>query len=121
MGYNNSFGIAGQSARQRLNRAIDFLRFRYPLKLDFCRMTLDELTSMTEKVIQEDQKQPTVHRPIVAIGHTKDLTDPQTVNAFLSFLRTNGITVSTFEDVYPKLKQEKGDRQAPVTRVSQVS
>jgi hypothetical protein len=108
MGFKGSFGIAGQKTKQKLNRALDFLRFRYPLKLDFCRMTLDELTSMVEGVLRKDREEPDIYRPIVAIGHTKDLTDPQTVDAFLSFLQTKGIKVSTFEEVYPEIQEWTG-------------
>jgi len=63
-------------------------------------MTLDELTSVMDEVIHEDQKDPTSFRPIVAIGHTKDLTDFETVELFLRYLRERGIKVSTFEEVY---------------------
>ena len=35
MGFKNQYGIASRSARQKLIRSLDFLRFRYPLKLDF--------------------------------------------------------------------------------------
>jgi hypothetical protein len=107
LGFSNSFGRAGRSGRQKLNRFLDFLRFRYPLKLDFCRMTLNELTSMVDRVIREDREEPTLYRPLVAIGHTKDLSDPQTVDAFLAFLRSREIAVSTFETVYSKLLQKK--------------
>jgi hypothetical protein len=105
VGLGNTVG-AGQGAKHRLNRAFDFLRFRYPMKLDFCRMTLKELTSMMGKIIREDQQEPESCRPVVAIGHTKDLHDIETVDSFLSFLRTNGIAVSTFNSVYPKLWRE---------------
>jgi hypothetical protein len=104
LGMGNGIGMAGQSGQDKLNRAVDLLRWRYPLKLDFCRMTVDELTSMVGRVIQEDRKDPSIYRPLVAIGHTKDLVDPQTVDTFLSFLRTNGIPISTFEAIYPKLR-----------------
>ena len=66
-------------------------------------MTLSELINMVEKVIREDQKDPTVFRPIVAIGHTKDLVDTNTVELFLSFLREKGIVVSTFGGVYSRI------------------
>jgi hypothetical protein len=112
MGFSNNVGMSGQSAKRKLNRALDFLRFRYPLKFDFCRMTLDELTSMVDRVIREDREQPGLYRPLVAIGHSKDLTDLQTVDTFLSFLRAKGIAVSTFETVYSKLLQEKGQNAA---------
>jgi hypothetical protein len=90
---------------KRLYRFLDFVRFWYPLKLDYCRMTLDELTAMVETIICEDQKDPTTFRPIVAIGHTKDLVDFETVESFLSYLGKKGIRVSTFGEVYPKCNQ----------------
>jgi hypothetical protein len=71
-------------------------------------MTLHELTSMVEGVLRKDREEPYIYRPIVAIGHTKDLTDPQTVDAFLSFLQTKGIKVSTFEEVYPEIQEWTG-------------
>ena len=116
MGFKRGFSMARQKPWQKLNRARDFLRFRYPLKLDFCRMTLHELTAMMERVIRKDREEPEIFRPIVAIGHTKDLTDPQTVDAFLSFLQSKEIKVSTFEDVYPELQQGQG---APLTTGSE--
>ncbi|MDL1984829.1 MAG: hypothetical protein LWX54_11685 [Deltaproteobacteria bacterium] len=91
-----------QSNRQRLIRLLDFLRFWYPLKLDFCCMGIEELTSMMDRVIKEDQKNPTSYKPVVAIGHTKELYDFETVEAFLSYLERKGIAVSTFEDVYDR-------------------
>lgn len=108
MGFKNQFGIAGRSTKQKLIRSFDFLRFRYPRKLDFCRMTLGELTSMMDKIIREDREGPESFRPIVAIGHTKDLTDFDTTDSFLSYLKTNQIAVSTFTDIYPKLLRVAG-------------
>jgi hypothetical protein len=92
-----------QSNRQRLIRLLDFLRLWYPLKLDFCCMGIEELTSMMDRVIKEDQKNPTSYKPVVAIGHTKELYDLETVESFLSYLEQKGIAVSTFEDVYEKI------------------
>lgn len=96
---------AAKSRKSNLYRLMDFFRFRHPLKLDFTRMTVDELTRMIDKVIQEDQKDPTSFRPIVAIGHTKDLVDFETVELFLRYLGKKGIKISTFEEVYPKCTQ----------------
>ncbi len=86
----------------KLSRIRDFLRFRYPLKLDFCRMTLPELIRMVGKVIKEDEKDPDTFRSLVAIGHTKDLVDFETVDSFLSYLTKKQIPISTFKDIYPK-------------------
>jgi hypothetical protein len=122
MGFSKNGGMVGQSARRRVNRALDFFRFRYPLKFDFCRMELDEMTSLTERVIRQDAKNPDLYRPLVAIGHTKDLTDFQSVDAFLAFLRAKGIAVCTFENVYSKISHGKArpivfsDSQATVSR-----
>ena len=82
------------------------MRFRYPRKFDFCRMTLDELKTMLGRVIRQDEKEPEVYRPLVAIGHTKDLTDPGTVDGLLAFLKAQQISVATFEGIYPKVRQE---------------
>lgn len=105
--FTRASGATGRSAGKRLNRILDRMRFRYPLKLDFCRMTLNELVNMVGSVIRDDRKTPGLYRPIVAIGHTKDLTDPRTVSVFLSFLKANGVKVSTFEGIYPKLSDEQ--------------
>lgn len=85
-----------------LSRIRNFLRFRYPLKLDFCRMTKAELVRMIDKAIEEDKKDPDTFKPLVAIGHTKDLVDLQTVESLLAFLQEKQIPVSTFRDIYPK-------------------
>ena len=103
MSMKSGGGARSESVRQKWSRIHDRLRFHYPLKLDFCRMTLTELTSMMERIIREDQQDPETFRPVVAIGHTKDLTDFDTVNSLLSFLKRNQIAISTFPDIHPKL------------------
>ncbi|MEF3073913.1 hypothetical protein V2P20_02630 [Methylobacter sp. Wu1] len=104
-GNDKGKGLSSHSlSSARLERLIDFLRFRYPLKLDYCRMTIDELTKMMGAIVREDRKAPGRYRPIVAIGHTKDLVDYETIRSFLAYLQENGIRVSTFKDVYDKCK-----------------
>lgn len=105
LGLRRNIAATAARGKQRPHRLLDFLRFRYPLKLDFCRMTLDELTTMMERVLAKDRGDPATYRPIVAIGHTKDLNDLETVDGFLSFLRARAIEVSTFEPLYSKLRQ----------------
>jgi hypothetical protein len=100
VGLQRKGSSSAQTGKKRLYRLMDFLRFRYPLKLDFCRMTINELIRMVDTVIKEDQRNPTSFRPIVAIGHTKDLVDFETVESFLSYLGRKGIAVSTFKEVY---------------------
>ena len=86
----------------RLRKAMDLARWRYPLKLDFCRMTRHELLRTIDRVMRADAADPTTFRPIVAIGHAKDLVDLDTVERFLDTLLERGIPVSTLQDVYPK-------------------
>jgi hypothetical protein len=107
LSFRNGFGTASAKRKSQLNRVADFLRLRYPLKFDFCRMTLKELTAMVERVVREDQAKPELFRPMVAIGHTKDFIDPQTVESFLAFLNAKQIAVSTFDTSYSTLSQNK--------------
>lgn len=86
----------------KLNRIRDFIHPCYPLKLDFCRMTIDELTSMIDEVIREDRKTPNLLKPVVAIGHTKDSPDIKTIDTFLAYLNQKGITISTFRELYSR-------------------
>jgi len=86
------------SRNSRANRWLDFLRLRYPRKFDFCRMTFRELTGVVERVLQEDRLTPDTYKPLVAIGHSKDLNDLDTVVHFLRWLRTNGIPVTTLQE-----------------------
>jgi hypothetical protein len=103
LSFGGNIGMSGPNGGNKVQRALDFARLRYPLKLDFCRMTLKELTSVTSRVIKKDRQKPAEYKPIVLIGHTKDLTDLPTVDSYLSFLAENGIRVATFAEVYAKL------------------
>lgn len=91
-----------QHGNHRVNRLLNYLRPWYPLKLDFCRQTADELISMMEKIIRDDRNNPASYKPIVAIGHTKDLVDIESIRKFLSYLQQKGIAVTTFKEAYEK-------------------
>ena len=92
----------GESGKGRLSKLKDFLRLKYPLKFDFCRMTPDEITRMVDRVLREDRENPGSFKPVVAIGHTKDLVDFATVESCMIYLAQKGIQVSTFREVYDK-------------------
>ena len=104
IGLQQKSSKATQDGKQKLNRILDFFRFQYPLKLDFCRMTIDEITRIMDTIIREDKEDPTSFRPIVTIGHTKDLGDYETVETFLDYLKQKSIKVSTLEISYQKCK-----------------
>lgn len=95
---------AGQSSRDKLHRLLDLLRFRHPLKLDFCCMTINELTNMMDKAIREDQANPASYWPVVAIGHTKELVDFETVEHFLSYLKQKEIPITTLAAASRKVR-----------------
>jgi hypothetical protein len=90
------------SIKDKLCRFFDFVRLRQPLKLDFCRMTLRELTSMLDTAIAEDKRGGAGYRPIVAIGHTKDLVDFGTIEALLAYLEKRQVRVTTFSEAYSR-------------------
>ena len=63
-------------------------------------MTFGELTSMMDAVIVDDRKSPGTYKPVVLIGHTKDLVDLETVDRFLAYLiQEKGIRITTFQTV----------------------
>lgn len=93
---------SAENSRLDFKRFFDLMRLRYPFKLDYCRMTKNELTCMMDNVLRADKTAPAVFRPIVAIGHSKDLDDFDTVEFFISYLKENGVSLSTFEDIYPR-------------------
>ena len=99
--------IAARNTMHTLNRIRDYVRLRYPLKFDFCRMTLKELTTAVDRVIHKDEESPTSFKPLVAIGHTKDLWDFETIKAFLAYLKDREIKVSTFWEVQDKCRAQR--------------
>jgi len=95
---------ASPSLRQQFCKLLEVIRHRYPLKFDFCRMTFHELRATIDSVIRDDQKTPELFKPLVAIGHTKDLDDVETVIRFLAYLCEQGIKISTFHEVYERCR-----------------
>ncbi len=89
-----------KTMKDKIYRLLDIARPSQPLKLDFCRLTIEELISIMDKIIKDDQRNPTTYKPITAIGHTKDLVDFETVEKFLSCLHSKEIRVCTFKEAY---------------------
>ncbi len=85
------------------SRKSDYLRFRYPRKLDFCRMSVAEFTSTMDRLLEEDQVSPEVYKPVVAIGHTKDLVDFAAVREFLAYLRRHHLAITDFRRAFGKV------------------
>jgi peptidoglycan/xylan/chitin deacetylase (PgdA/CDA1 family) len=102
LGLQRQSSSGAQTSAQKRNRLRDRARFWYPLKFDFCRMTMSELTGTVDAVLRADRKDPASLRPLVAIGHTKDLVDFRTVERFLSYLDEKGIPVTTLNEISEK-------------------
>jgi len=93
-----------RAGKEWLFHHLYFMKLRYPQKFDFCRMTINQLTHTLDEEIKKDLKHPGLFRPIVAIGHTKDLIDFKAVESLLCYLRRKGIGVTNFRNAYRKLK-----------------
>lgn len=87
----------------RMKNVLDYVRLRYPLKLDFCRMTINEMIIVINRIVRQDQENPASYKPVVAIGHTKDLVDYDSIEYFLSFLNMKHIKVTTLKGAYAKI------------------
>ncbi len=74
----------------------DFLRFRYPRKLDFCRMTFAEMREAMQLVLAQTKSRAGERNVVVAIGHSKDFMDSEAIRRFLAFLREQAVNVTTF-------------------------
>lgn len=103
LGLQQKAASGRKTMKDKIYRLLDMARPMQPLKLDFCRMTIEELTTMMDKIIKDDKQDLQSFKPIVAIGHTKDLVDFDTVEHFLSYLKRKDIKVSTFADVYNEI------------------
>jgi len=57
---------------------------------------------MMDRIILQDRKDPDTFKPIVAIGHSKDLSDLETIDSFLSFLREKKIPVVSLQMAFDK-------------------
>jgi len=90
----------------KLYRGLDLLRFHHPMKLDFCRMSLDEMRSVMNALLKQDKETPDVYKPVVAIGHSKDLVDFDAIREFLKYLAENGIAIGDFRQVLKRLEHQ---------------
>lgn len=88
--------------KKRFTFLMDRLRFFYPRKFDFSKMTYIELKEVVDHLIDLEKKTPTVIKPIVLIGHSKNLSDFQSLKKFLEYVYINNITVTTFQQLLDK-------------------
>ena len=91
-----------QTSKKLFSRVKDYMRYSHPLKFDIGQMTSEEILKMMSGIIQIDNKDPSSYKPIVIIGHTKELTDLAQIEALLFYLKRYSIPVSTLDDAYRK-------------------
>ena len=106
---SSQLGISagGAKAGKFFGRCRDFLRLRYPLKLDLGLNTPQELTRAFAEVSREDLEDPSVFRPVVVLAHTKDLIEPTKADALLSHLAMKGISITRFQDIYRRCSRSE--------------
>lgn len=92
---HNKMRSASQGTRLP-RRWRDFLRLRYPRKLDFCRMTFEEMREAIQEILKQRQVRREERGVVVAIGHSKDFVDSDAVRRFLTFLQERSVPVTTF-------------------------
>ncbi len=78
-------------------RLSDILRLRYPLKFDFCKLELKEMISIIEQLLKYDKQTPSIYKPIVLSGHTKDNFAPEQLDSFIIYLKNKNINVTTLD------------------------
>lgn len=71
----------------------DYIRLRYPRKLDFSKMKCAELSGTIRMAIKEAKHSGCEWVPIVGIGHAKDGFDLSGLSAFLKYL--DGMDIET--------------------------
>ena len=88
-----------KTPRRLIDRLRDVQLYR-AIKFDYCAMRFDEMRSMIDSARRQDDGDPAIMRPLVAIGHTKDLVDLKAVKQLLDYLESVRIPISTFTETY---------------------
>ena len=89
--------------RQLYLSYLDKIRIKYPKKFDFAKMTFIEMKETLNRIIEADAISPDKLKPIVLIGHSKNMKDLESIDKFLGFLQKTAIPVTTFKDIAPQL------------------
>ena len=79
------------------------------MKLDFCRQTTTQMTYLLDLELKRDRSAPSVFRPLVVIGHTKDFVETDTLEFFLKYLKEARVRVAAFREVYDMILKAEGD------------
>ncbi|MGC8893093.1 MAG: hypothetical protein ACP5P6_10920 [Candidatus Saccharicenans sp.] len=92
-----------QKIMQKWNRMGDYFRLKYPRKLDYCFMNLHEILASLDKLILLDKKTESEYKPIVLVGHSKNLLDFKKVERIVQFIKQRDLKIVTFSQVLTKI------------------
>ena len=90
--------------KYRLFSKIDKIRIKYPKKFDFTKMTFYEMKDMLDGIIEIDLTTPEILKPVVLIGHTKNLFDYELIDKFLRYIRGKKIQIITFREFLKEIE-----------------
>jgi hypothetical protein len=93
-----------KNLKYQLLSKLEIMRVKYPKKFDFTKMTFSEMKEMIDNIIRIDKDSSNILKPVVLIGHTKNLFDYKTIEKFLKYTTENNITVTTFREVIKEIE-----------------
>lgn len=106
LGIQHKGSSSAKSNKKHLTRILDYFSLHSPLKFDFSRMTIQQMKQTVRDIVRKDKDTPSLYKPIVLIGHTKDSFDSQAVDSFLSYLFSENISITTFRRAYTEYLNE---------------
>jgi hypothetical protein len=72
-------------------------------------MSFIEMKKIIDSLFAEDILTPGTYKPIVLIGHTKELRDFNSIKQTLDYLKEKNAKVLTFREILPRLIKYKPD------------
>ena len=82
--------------KEKINNYLDKLRLFYPQKLDYCKLTADNILKC---INNENKKSNSDLRPLILYGHSKNLPNIGQIEMLLKKIRLLNMEVVTFKDV----------------------
>jgi len=92
--------------KYKLLTKLDNIRLKYPQKLDFTKMTFNELRKTIDNLISIDNKTIEIIKPVVLIGHSKNLFDFDTIKKLLNYIMHKQIPIITFSEFLEQIKNK---------------
>jgi len=104
-----SRNITAGNGEKCATRWLDFMRWRYPKKFDYCRMAEAEMKAVVDRICEIDRLSPERYNPIVTIGHSKDLVDFDAISRCLSYLESKKFAITGFRQAADRAARQESD------------